>query len=826
MGHGVPPTAYTMLPTEHYQLNPKTYEWSARLFNSVRKALRVNIKMHYDQDQVNRGDIFLFNHFARFETFIPQYLIYRESGAFCRSVAASQFFKANETFAAYLTNLGAVPNDLPDLLSFLAAEVLRGRKVVVFPEGGMVKDRRVIDSRGVYGIYSRRAKQRRKHHSGAAVLATGLEAFKHALRRSQARHGNRMIEHWAERLGLADPETLLSALARPTTIIPANITFYPLRVDENLLSRSIGRFNRDLSARATEELLVEGNILLKDTDMDIRLGAPLSPADHWNWWEKLVVRELGRQLTDFDAYFSHDSHAGGLLERIYRLGRRRSVGLLRDDYMRLMYASVTVNLSHLASTIIDRLAGQKRSEIPIAEFHTALYLSIKLLQREKKVHLHRSLKNPEAYANVMDGHCHGVQQFIQSMVSLELVETRGESLAISSKLRQEHEFDQIRLENPIAVYANETAPLLGVRRSVEEALSGSTRINMRDLAKLRFDDERIAYEWDHAYFRKSRFEQINAQETATESGEPFLFTPTAARALGVVLVHGFLASPAETRGFGEQLAELGYPSIGIRLKGHGTSPWDLRERTWFDWLESVRRGFAILSPFVEHICVIGFSTGAALSLMLASEQPPMLAGIGAISTPMRFMNRNMLFVPLVHGANRLVQRVTPAEGLMPFRLNETQHPHINYRHMPIRALYELKRLVDTLQQSIANVQCPVIVMQATEDTVVDPRSAGLLYEALSNSDKSLVMVPSVRHRRLRERSVRGLPGGLHLPEARAHRDRGCRWGVGPRLHWVDPDLHGPGIEPGPRELHHGRDRGHGHRRCRDHSRPSTLHRGD
>jgi hypothetical protein len=138
------------------QINESTYEWSVRVVTILKKILRLNLKLH---------------HFARFETFIPQYLIYQETGALCRSLASKDFFVEGSAFSSYLLNVGTVPNDHPRLLPFLAEEILRGRKVIVFPEGGMVKDRRVMDSAGHYSIYSRMAKQRRKHHTGAAVLA-------------------------------------------------------------------------------------------------------------------------------------------------------------------------------------------------------------------------------------------------------------------------------------------------------------------------------------------------------------------------------------------------------------------------------------------------------------------------------------------------------------------------------------------------------------------------------------------------------------------------------------------------------------------------------
>ena len=53
--------------------------------SALERLLKVNIKLHHEKGQVADGDIFLFNHFARFETIIPQYLIFKETGAYCRT---------------------------------------------------------------------------------------------------------------------------------------------------------------------------------------------------------------------------------------------------------------------------------------------------------------------------------------------------------------------------------------------------------------------------------------------------------------------------------------------------------------------------------------------------------------------------------------------------------------------------------------------------------------------------------------------------------------------------------------------------------------------
>ena len=58
-----------------------TYERSVKIFRSLKNLLKVNIKLHA-ADQIQQGDIFLFNHFSRFETFIPQFMIYEATGKY------------------------------------------------------------------------------------------------------------------------------------------------------------------------------------------------------------------------------------------------------------------------------------------------------------------------------------------------------------------------------------------------------------------------------------------------------------------------------------------------------------------------------------------------------------------------------------------------------------------------------------------------------------------------------------------------------------------------------------------------------------------------
>ena len=729
---------------EKYELNTQTYEWTVRMFERIRKLLGINIKVYGDQSLLTQGEIFLFNHFARTETFLPHYIIYKETGAFCRCIATKELFHGNEAFRNYLIKVGVVPNDHDELLPLLVADIIRGRKVVIFPEGGMVKSRRVLDDKGRHRVYSRKAESFRKHHTGAAVLALAVDAFKLAVLSAEKIKDWQRVDEWVDMLELKNRQHLLFAAHKPTKIIPGNITFYPINTDENVLFQGINLFNK-LSPRAHEELLIETNLLLKDTDMDMRLDRPIELNESYNWWERKLMTYLANHLRQIDDFFSLKM-IRPWLKKIIQRNIKRSSEKLRDKYMDGIYLGVTINLNHIASTIIMYLINNEQNEISIHQFYRSVYLAVKYIQQESEIHLHRSLRNPESYSHLSKGDDTALKQFIDISIKAELLAQNDTHFFLKDKLQGDFEFDAIRLENTVRVYANEVAPVSPAIKAIEQAILDYETIDDRDFSYYQHDDELRSYDWDHHYYSKPRFDEINRVESAIECGRPFFYLPEhQTQRLGIVLTHGFLASPAEIKPLSDKLQAKGYPVYGVRLPGHGTSPVDLRERSWEEWLQAVKRGYEILSPHVDEICLIGFSTGAVLSLHYAAENLPKLAGTIAINPPIKFRNKNMKFVPLIQGVSRIVRWASSLEGVMPYRKNDPEHPRINYRNMPLRGLYELKQLKTALDEKLAQITCPCLILQSSNDPVVATNSAELLLKGLVNSDVSFIQIESDRH---------------------------------------------------------------------------------
>ena len=107
-----------------------------------------------------------------------------------------------------------------------------------------------------------------------------VQQYKAALRQGNAVHTVR------EDLGFGEtPAIEIEAIANsPTPIIPLNVTYYPLHPRENAL-KSIATYlkpnmgSSDFGQRLLEELTVEGSMLLKGVEVDMRLGEPLLIVD-------------------------------------------------------------------------------------------------------------------------------------------------------------------------------------------------------------------------------------------------------------------------------------------------------------------------------------------------------------------------------------------------------------------------------------------------------------------------------------------------------------------------------------------------------------------
>ncbi len=731
--------------SEQYTINPATYHWTYHAMKALFKVFSLNIRTHGKNTSWLDGDIFLFNHFARFEAFIPQYLIYEKTGLYSRSIASKELF-ADNFFGRYLVELGGIPNDTKALMYQVSKDILQKQKLVAFPEGGIVKDRRILDEQGHYRVYSRSNNQRRKLHTGPAVIALAIAIFKQVVRDINQQNNTELLSLWVEELGFKNLKQLLEACKKTTVIIPCNITFYPLRISDNALNNSVHFFIDNLHQRLSEELLIEGNFLLKDTDMDIRMGQPIIVEDYWTKMEAAIATLFVKNPSlSLKQILSKAEGNETLSNTLFRLSYQRSAKKIRDDYMHAIYDNVTINIAHIAATLIMHFVAQRQLRINKKKLHQLIYITIKTLQKNATLNFHRTLENPSIYRNLLMTKSATFDQFLRSASKANLIETSGLYYTFTEQLASEHDFDSIRYKNPMAVNVNEVASIPQIKKSIQRSLAFNFRKDSSKFAQLLFEDELLEYQWDISQFKETKHEDINQQHFSEKLAKPYILIPKKPNGECVILIHGLLSTPAELKELGHKFYEKNYIVIGCRLKGHGTSSWDLHQRTWQDWRQSLLQCLKIAHCYTKKVHLVGFSCGGLLALMAAANYRLHISSVTACSTPILFNDPLIQLVNLTHSANKIIKKMSASEGILPFKDNSPEHSHLNYHNIPIAAINQLLILINEVTRRLKKIGCPVFLIQADNDPVVSSSSFAEISKQIPKELLSYLWVSSNRH---------------------------------------------------------------------------------
>ncbi len=203
---------------------------------------------------------------------------------------------------------------------------------------------------------------------------------------------------------------------------------------------------------------------------------------------------------------------------------------------------------------------------------------------------------------------------------------------------------------------------------------------------------------------------------------PFLLEPKTANGQGVLLVHGFCATPRELRQLGEHLCRQGFTAFGLRLPGHGTSPEDLAERNLEEWLATVERGYQLLRSRQLKICGVGLSTGALLLLKLSLLRP--FSGL-------------VLLSPYLQLKHPLAPYAAILKLLIPYQLRDIPvAEHAFYYHRrPLHGVAQINRLRRELARRLAEIRTPTLVLTSAGDRTIAPGTARRLFDRLASPKK-------------------------------------------------------------------------------------------
>ena len=694
-------------------MNRFAYRTTGLAVKTLSGLLKARIHIH-DKENIPEGSIiFVINHFTRIETLFLPYHIHKITHIPAWSLADYQLFEG--PLGLLLDKVGAVSTRNPDRDLLIIKSLLTGEAVwIIFPEGRMVKSKKIIEKGRFMVPY---AGGRHPPHTGAATLALRTEFYRQRLRimAQQAPHEADRLMH------LFQIDSIEPVLERNTYIVPVNITYYPLRAHENVLSSIAARLMENISDRVVEELMTEGTMLLSGVDVDIRFGKPIEI-------KKFLQNEATHRDICSKAHIRFDDPIPS--KRIMR----KSALKIMERYMADIYRMTTVNHDHIFASMLKFYPFKKINE---TDLRRRVFLTATHHIKKAGVYLHDSLASDQVHL-LTDDRFNKFKDFITVAQEKGVVRRTGKAIFNeAATFFSPLDFHRIRIDNPVAVIANEVEPLTLLQRKIKRIAWLPGFFHRRKVVKYLIEKALYEFKEDYQAF------YIDGESKKKDVGKPFL-VKGASRNIGVVLIHGYMAAPLEVEKLAAYLGRRGLWVYVPRLKGHGTSPEDLASRKYMDWIESVDAGYAIISNICKRVVVGGFSAGAGLALDLATRIHD-IKGVFAVCPPMRLKDFSSKLVPAVDVWNRMMKRARLDGIKKEFVENNPENPHINYFRNPISGVLELERFMESLETRLHTIHAPTLVIQSRGDPVVKPSGSRRAYERIGSDNKLYLLFNFDRH---------------------------------------------------------------------------------
>lgn len=217
----------------------------------------------------------------------------------------------------------------------------------------------------------------------------------------------------------------------------------------------------------------------------------------------------------------------------------------------------------------------------------------------------------------------------------------------------------------------------------------------------------------------------------------------------VLLVHGFIGAATNFGDLPEKLADAGYRVRAMRLPGHGTTPFELRETTPdSELLEAVLAELELLKETHRHVFIVGHSMGGALSALAASESGAdglvLAAPYFRVTHQWYYVLRPETWTSLTAWA---VKWVYKGDTFIRVNRPESKEKIVSYRWVPTEATRAADRLANQARsaETLENITCPVLMLHSPDDFAASPRAAQRAFEMIGAQEKKLIWLDNSDH---------------------------------------------------------------------------------
>lgn len=204
----------------------------------------------------------------------------------------------------------------------------------------------------------------------------------------------------------------------------------------------------------------------------------------------------------------------------------------------------------------------------------------------------------------------------------------------------------------------------------------------------------------------------------------------------MLLIHGFTACPAQMIPLGKMLLEAGFTVRCVRLPGHGTSPEDMKNSTWTEWLQEARSAAQEMRAQYPHFSVAGLSMGGAIALILAQEMN--LTACVTLAAPTYAANKLAPLAGMLHF-------IYPTVHTRLSRFTQPREYDLGYTSYPTSKVADLNRIMRMARSGLAKITCPLLSVQSKKDRTIAPESMDTIQQKASSPVKEHLWLQEAPH---------------------------------------------------------------------------------
>ena len=665
----------------------------------LEKILNANIEVKgIENIPTSNPKIFVANHFTRIEAMLVPYTLYNLTNKKVGVIADDSLFKG--FFGTFLSNLGAMKKSEINRNEHIIGDLITSCKDwMIFPEGIMVKEKDISKIDKNFCVKIDGTCQR--VYTGAAVFAIASQIFRQ-------KYFDKKIEDYEEfskKYFISDCKNINE---HETLIVPINISYSKLRNGDNFLVDMAKKLLDDIGGNFKEEIEIESNIIL-NSKITIRILEPISTK---NIIKNLYERDIPQ-------------------EKIINQLRYE----ITHNFMDKIYESLTINFDHIFILI---LFLYPKKSIEINNFKRLIYLSIKQMQEENlflDAQIEKNLIQLISYEKFEK-----FDDILNVAIKDKIITLEENKLFINKEaLLYTYNHHTIRLKNILKVILNE---ILINQKSVEIVkklvLYSEEKIN-QELVLLLQNQEKNEFEESYEKYKyalKLKPKNIGAAKYYEAENSDTC----------VIAIHGFSAAPKEMEKLALFLNSKNLNVYTPRLDGHGTTPEDLKTKSWQDWYNSISRAITLSSLKFEKIFVVGFSTGGLLGLLSTKKHYKEFCGLICINAALNLNDiRIKALLPAISFWNDLVKAFNEDKYQKEYVENLAENPNINYDKHYIDSISELNLLMKKTKKNLEKIRKPILIIQAKNDPVVNPISAYEIFNEIKSTNKTIKMIDSSKH---------------------------------------------------------------------------------